>query len=80
MTEKCNGHSQTTRLGRRSYLLAATGTVSAAALGVTGSAAEDDEPNELPEVEAFFETFDGDLSAFGGDVDAFEIATGGGGN
>lgn len=83
MTEKFERQSWKLQLDRRSYLKAATGVAGVAALGSVASASESDhvdgdESSASPEVDSFYETFD-DLSAFSGDVSAFEIVTGDGG-
>jgi len=81
MTEKLNGRSWKSTFDRRSYLKAASGVLGVATLAVNASAEEGtDGPDEPPEVEPFFETFDGDLAAYEGAVSAFEVVTGDGGN
>ena len=80
MTEKLNGRSWNSTIDRRSYLRAASGALGMVTLSMNAVASEDDGPTELPEVEPFYETFNGDLSAFEGSVNAFEIVTDDGGD
>lgn len=57
----------------------ASSAVGVATLGSVSAAAEGDGGSDPPEVDPFHETFD-DLSAFNGDVSAFEVVTSDGGN
>lgn len=79
MTEDFERQSRNSVLDRRSYLKAASSVAGIATLGSVASAAEtvneDGDGSAGPSRgDQFHETFD-DLSAFSGDVSAFEIVT-----
>lgn len=78
MTEDFERQSRNSVLDRRSYLKAASSIAGVATLGSVASAAESeedgDDASEPSQGDQFHETFD-DLSAFSGDVSAFEIVT-----